>query len=68
MKLKYKYLFIASGIIVGAISGFFYWKYIGCENGCSIKSVWWRMTLWGAVMGGLLISLIVDVFQKKLRN
>lgn len=64
MKSKNKYLITTAGIITGATIGFFYWKFIGCENGCSIKSVWWRMTLWGGVIGGLLTNMLLDFYIK----
>jgi len=63
--LKNKYPLIVSGILLGAVSGFFYWKFWGCTNGCAIKSVWWRMSLWGAVMGGLLMSMLYDFLNRK---
>jgi len=63
--LKNKYPLIVSGILLGAVSGFFYWKFWGCTNGCAIKSVWWRMSLWGSVMGGLLMSMLYDFLNRK---
>ena len=49
-----KYGFIAVFALVGAVAGYFYWKFYGCENGCSITSVWYRTAAYGALMGGLL--------------
>jgi hypothetical protein len=47
-----------TGILVGAVGGFFYWKYVGCVSGtCPIQSNPYRMTAYGAVMGGLLFSI-----------
>jgi len=69
MKIRNKIIIIFVGVLVGAVSGFFYWKFIGCENGCSIKSVWWRMSLWGGAMGGLLTSILLDFYIKyKTKN
>ena len=46
------------GILVGAISGFLYWNYIGCASGtCMITSKPLNSTLYGAVMGFLLFGL-----------
>ncbi|OFY85827.1 MAG: hypothetical protein A3F72_12600 [Bacteroidetes bacterium RIFCSPLOWO2_12_FULL_35_15] len=68
MVKRNKYLLIASGVVLGAISGFLYWNYYGCTNGCPIKSIWWRMTLWGAVMGGLIMSMVSDYLFKKAKE
>lgn len=51
--------------IIGAIAGYLYWYYVGCESGsCAITSVWYRTTIYGALMGWLLS----DVSFKKQRN
>lgn len=58
--LKHKLTFI--GVVVGAIAGFLYWKYVGCYSGtCAITSNPTNSTLYGTLMGGLLFSL----FQKE---
>ncbi len=51
--------------LFGAIGGFLYWDFIGCESGtCAIKSVWYWSTLWGAVFGYLIGDFVVDVIKK----
>ncbi len=46
------------GALLGAIAGFFYWKLIGCSSGtCAITSKPLNSTLYGAVMGALILSL-----------
>lgn len=46
------------GVIVGAISGYFYWKLVGCDSGtCAITSNPINSTIYGAFMAGLLFSL-----------
>ncbi len=51
--------------LIGALGGFLYWKFVGCESGtCAIKSVWYWSTLWGAVMGYLIGDFIVDIVKK----
>ena len=53
--LKYKLLFI--GVIIGAIGGYVYYYFVGCEKGtCAISSKPLNSTLYGAFMGGLLFS------------
>jgi hypothetical protein len=43
------------GIIVGAVAGFAYYRYIGCSRGvCPLTSNPYISTLYGAVMGALV--------------
>ena len=57
-------MIIAIGVIIGGISGYFYWKYVGCATGtCSITSIWYRSTLYGMMMGGMLFDLIKDYLK-----
>jgi hypothetical protein len=45
------------GAFIGAISGFLYWKYVGCISGtCSITSSPINSTAYFALMGGLLFG------------
>lgn len=51
--------------VIGIIGGFLYWKFVGCTSGtCPIKSVWYLMTLWGAVMGYLIGDLVGSLVVK----
>lgn len=53
------------GVALGAISGYLYWKFIGCNSGtCAITSKPLNSSLYGAFMGGLLLS----VFQKNRKE
>ncbi|MBK6839504.1 MAG: hypothetical protein IPG90_15630 [Bacteroidetes bacterium] len=46
-----------AGVLLGAGAGFLYWNFIGCSSGsCMITSVWYRSTLYGALMGGLFAN------------
>jgi len=46
------------GIGLGMIGGFLYWKYVGCTSGtCPITSNPTNSTIYGAVLGGLLLSM-----------
>ncbi len=48
------------GIVVGAISGYLYYFYVGCASGtCAIKSKLLNSTLYGALMGGLVFNMFV---------
>ena len=54
-------MIITIGIIVGWVAGFLYWKYVGCLKGnCAITSVWYKSTLYGMLMGGMIFDLIKD--------
>lgn len=52
------------GALLGTIGGYIYWYFWGCLDGCTIKSVWWRMSLWGALMGGLLASMLSEYISQ----
>lgn len=46
------------GIIIGAVAGYTYWKFVGCNSGtCLITSKPLNSTAYGAVMGGLILSM-----------
>ncbi len=46
------------GIPLGALTGFLYWKLVGCSSGsCAITSKPFNSTVYGAIMGGLLFSM-----------
>ena len=58
--LKYKLTII--GLIIGAIAGYLYYDYVGCaRETCAITSRLLNSTLYGAIMGALLIN----IFQKE---
>lgn len=45
------------GALLGAIAGYSYYHFIGCVSGsCAITSQPINSTLYGALMGGLLVS------------
>lgn len=57
-KLINKHSYKILGVGVGAIIGFLYWKFIGCASGtCPITSNPVNSTIYGAVLGGLLLSI-----------
>jgi hypothetical protein len=61
-----KYLPEIIGALIGAAGGFFYWKYVGCVSGtCTIKSNWYLMIPWAAVLGFLAGSIAGDIIRKK---
>jgi hypothetical protein len=57
MTLIKKHIGLIAGIVAGAIGGYLYYHYIGCMSGsCPITSKPMNSTLYGAIMGALLLS------------
>ncbi len=55
------------GAVVGAVAGYLYWQQIGCSSGtCAITSKPLNSTLYGAVMGALLLGMFKK--QTKTKN
>ena len=53
-----KYILAIIGVIVGAIGGYLYYYYVGCTSGtCPITSKPLNSTLYGAMMGGLILTI-----------
>ena len=46
------------GIGMGLLIGYLYWYFVGCNSGtCAITSTPTNSTLYGGMMGGLLVSI-----------
>lgn len=61
MEFIKKHKLTIAGIIVGAIGGYLYYYFVGCASGtCAITSKPLNSTLYGAMMGALLLN----TFQK----
>lgn len=59
-KNKKALLLSGIGVVAGSLAGFFYWKYVGCNSGtCAIWSNPTKATLYGAMLGGLLLFSFV---------
>ncbi|MEG0038298.1 MULTISPECIES: DUF6132 family protein [Bacteroides] len=53
------------GGVVGALAGYLYYVFVGCNSGsCPITSSPVMSIIWGAVMGALLFSM----FDKKKKS
>jgi len=64
-----KHLITLIGVLIGAIGGFLYWKFVGCSSGtCPITSNPTNSTLYGMLMGGLLGSSIKSKRVKEEEN
>lgn len=56
-KWMIEYRFTILGLIIGAVAGYLYWLWVGCDSGtCKITSDPLNSTLYFSVMGGLLFS------------
>lgn len=60
-----KYYPYIIGIAVGAIAGYLYYSYIGCASGtCAITSKPVNSTVYGAIMGYLLVGAFYTTEEK----
>lgn len=54
------------GIALGALSGWLYYYYVGCQSGtCAITSKPLNSTLYGALMGGLFLNMFTGENRDK---
>lgn len=64
-KLIMNHMLSLVGGVVGALAGYLYYVFVGCNSGsCPITSSPVMSVIWGAVMGGLLFSM----FDKKKKS
>lgn len=53
------------GVLIGAILGYLYYRYVGCITGtCVITSRPLNATLYGALIGGLLTNSLLKKEKK----
>jgi hypothetical protein len=53
------------GVLIGAILGYLYYRYVGCITGiCVITSKPLNATLYGALIGGLLTNSLIKKEKK----
>jgi len=65
MKIIKNNMLTIIGVLIGFVAGYLYYHYIGCNSGtCAITSKPLNSTLYGGLMGGLLLNM----FQKKKSN
>ncbi|MBL7997327.1 MAG: hypothetical protein JNL32_01695 [Candidatus Kapabacteria bacterium] len=59
-----KHRLILIGVAIGAVSGYAYYSFVGCESGtCAITSDPLNSTLYGSVMGGLVFSMFENTAE-----
>ena len=62
-----KYQLTIIGVLVGAIGGYLYYHFVGCNSGtCAITSKPVNSTLYGALMGGLFFNIFKK--EKKVQS
>jgi hypothetical protein len=62
-----KYQLTIIGVFLGAIGGYLYYHFVGCNSGtCAITSKPVNSTLYGALMGGVLLSIFKK--EKKIQS
>lgn len=62
----FKSPYILIGLLIGAVAGFAYWKFIGCVDGtCMITSKWPNSTAYGGVMGILIGDMVKSMVTEK---
>jgi len=62
---KNRIIIIGIGVVLGALAGYLYYFYVGCESGtCAITSKPVNSTIYGSIMGGLALDMIND-WRKK---
>jgi len=58
-----------TGAALGALGGYLYWYFIGCNSGtCPITSSPVNSTLYGVLLGGLLGSMFIKGSSEKNRD
>lgn len=61
-----KYWLVLTGLVAGAIAGYLYWYFVGCNSGsCTITSSPFNSTIYGAITGGLFFSLFQNNKKKQ---
>ncbi|MCE3278757.1 MAG: hypothetical protein K0S44_948 [Bacteroidetes bacterium] len=62
--VKNKFSFI--GAVIGSVGGYLYWNFVGCSSGtCAITSSPVNSTIYGAVMGFLIVGMFKSDKTKK---
>jgi len=65
MTKRKRVILLAVGAFAGAVAGYFYWKFIGCNSGtCLISSKPLNSTLYFSVMGALLMNILIPSANK----
>jgi LPXTG-motif cell wall-anchored protein len=66
MKMTKNNWLLIVGLLIGALGGFLYYKFWGCNGSCAITSSPWRSMGYGALMGVLLFMNFQSTKKDKL--
>lgn len=55
-KMTYKFLKLVFPVLLGAVGGFLYYNFIGCNGSCAITGSPYISTLYGAGIGAVLVN------------
>ena len=68
INLKRNWIVILT-IVIGAVGGYLYWFYIGCNSGtCPITSNWYTNTMYGMLIGYLAGDSAKGFLNKKTKK
>lgn len=65
--IQKNWFYFLPGALVGAISGYFYWKYFGCTGTCMITSSPVRSIIYFGAMG-LLVNQMFKPTKKRTKK
>ncbi len=51
-------------VLIGAIGGYLYYFYVGCNQGCSITGNPWSSTIYGSLIGLVFVNWKTKSKQK----
>ena len=60
----WRHLPLFGGIVLGALAGYGWYFWAGCENGCPIQSQPFPSTAYGALVGAMLFTGIRKTNQR----
>jgi len=57
MSLLKNNLFVVLGMLAGAVGGYLYFHFVGCNGKCLIASSPYISTMYGSMVGGLFVNM-----------